>query len=327
MKQEELIQLIRNQLPAHITLPEYIAETLKVSTDSAYRRIRGETALTFEEAGLLMEKTGLNIFWPAASEKGIVEFSFTPLEKSQHFLRNYLQKILQDLQTMHGRNDTSVIYVAEDLPLFQHFYFKEHAAFKMFYWMRSVMGVPELESTTFEPGLISDDLINLSQQVLDAYRRVPSTELWSDASSTVKQILYYWESGYFRNKKDAVIVCEQMIDTIDILKKQAEAGNKLHEGKKSLEDNGSFTLYHSEIEIGNNIILVRFQNISKVFLRHQTFNSITTTDQSFYHNTAEWVDNLVRKSTLISGVAEKSRQRYFNKLKNDFADLINIIGK
>ncbi|MCR6640365.1 MAG: hypothetical protein NVV82_15555 [Sporocytophaga sp.] len=101
----------------------------------------------------------------------------------------------------------------------------------------------------------------------------------------------------------------------------------MHEGKKSLEDNGSFTLYHSEIEIGNNIILINANSTSKVYLRHQTFNSIVTTDPEFYDNTSCWIDNLIGKSTLISGVSEKARQQYFNKMKTVFQDMILAIEK
>ena len=327
MKQEELIQLIKKHLPPHISLPEYIADVLQLSTDSAYRRIRGETALTFEEAGLLLDKAKINLQWPSDIQKGYTAFSFNPLQKSPEFLTGYLQKILQDLKFLHSKNDASVIYAAADLPLFQHFYFREHAAFKLYYWMRSVMGVPQAENELFDPATVDSGLLDLAEEVLDAYRRIPSTELWSDASSTLKQIWYYWESGYFKSKKDAVLICEQMIETIEILKKQAERGNKLHEGKKSLEDNGSFTLFHSEIEIGNNIILINANSTSKVYLRHQTFNSLVTTDPEFYDNTSGWINNLIAKSTLISGVSEKARQQYFNKMKIVFQDLILAIEK
>lgn len=328
MKQEELIQLIKKHLPPHISLPEYIADILQLSTDSAYRRIRGETALTFEEAGMLLGKANINLQWPSDIQKGYTAFSFSPLQKSPEFLTGYLQKILHDLKFIHSNSDANVIYAAADLPLFQHFYFREHAAFKLYYWMRSVMGVPQTENQLFDPANFDSDLLDLAAEVLDAYRRIPSTELWSDASSTVKQIWYYWESGYFKSKKDAVLICEQMIETIEILKKQAEKGNKLPEGgKKALEDNGSFTLYHSEIDIGNNIILVNTNTVSKVYLRHQTFSSIVTTDPEFYDSTAGWVDNLICKSTLISGVSEKARQQYFNKMKNVFQDLILAIEK
>ncbi|MCR6640366.1 MAG: hypothetical protein NVV82_15560 [Sporocytophaga sp.] len=222
MKQEELIQLIKKHLPPHISLPEYIAEILQLSTDSAYRRIRGETALTFEEAGLLLEQAKINLQWPSEIQKGYTAFLFSPIQKSPEFLTGYLQKILQDLKFLHSKSDASVIYAAADLPLFQHFYFREHAAFKLYYWMRSVMGVSQSENELFDPANVDSGLLDLAEEVLDAYRRIPSTELWSDASSTVKQIWYYWESGYFKSKKDAVLICEQMIETIEILKRQAE---------------------------------------------------------------------------------------------------------
>jgi len=327
MKQEELFQLIKSKLPEHISLSEHIASVLGISTDSAYRRIRGETALTFEEAGILMKESKSSILWPPSKNNGTTSFNFSPIDKTEKFLVGYLKNLLNDLTLLKGRKDALVTYAAEDLPLFHHFYFKEHTAFKVYYWLRSVMGIPELEKDFFDPQSISSEIMELCAKLLEAYRTLPSIELWSEshASSTLKQITYYWESGYFKDKKDAILVCEQMIETFEILKKQAEAGNKLPDGKKNLEDNGSFTLYQSEIEIGNNCILVKAENTSRIYLRHQTFNYLSTSDQPFCEGSSQWIDNLIKKSILISAVSEKKRQQFFGKMKEDFQLLIKEI--
>ena len=47
--QIRLIRLIRDQLPAHVSLVDEIADLLEISTDSAYRRIRGEKPLSLHE--------------------------------------------------------------------------------------------------------------------------------------------------------------------------------------------------------------------------------------------------------------------------------------
>ena len=327
MKQEELFQLIKSKLPGHISLSEHIAGVLGISSDSAYRRIRGETALTFEEAGILMTEINSSIQWPSISMTATTSFIFSDFTKTEKFLIGYLKNLLKELNLLKGKKDALVTYAAEDLPLFHHFYFEEHTAFKLYYWMRSVMGIPEFENGHFDLKIINPEIMTLCKDLLAAYRSIPSIELWSEsqATSTLKQVRYYWESGYFKDKKDALLVCEQMIDTFEILKKQAEAANKLPDGKKELEDNGSFSLYQSEIEIGNNCILVTTENQSTTYLRHQTFNYLSTSDPAFCESTSRWIGNLIKKSILISGVSEKKRQQFFGKMKEDFHLLVKEI--
>ena len=54
-------QVIKDHLPGHISLVDELADTLEVSNDSAYRRIRGETSLTFDEIAILSIKYGVSI--------------------------------------------------------------------------------------------------------------------------------------------------------------------------------------------------------------------------------------------------------------------------
>ncbi len=47
------LKQIKNQLPPHLSLVDALADQLNISNDSAYRRIRGEKHLTFDEIQIL----------------------------------------------------------------------------------------------------------------------------------------------------------------------------------------------------------------------------------------------------------------------------------
>ncbi len=47
--QQIFFQHIKSNLAAHLSLVDEVAELLNISNDSAYRRIRGEKPLSFEE--------------------------------------------------------------------------------------------------------------------------------------------------------------------------------------------------------------------------------------------------------------------------------------
>ena len=48
--QEFLFQRIKELLPPHVSMVDSVADILHVSSDSAYRRIRGETPVVLDEA-------------------------------------------------------------------------------------------------------------------------------------------------------------------------------------------------------------------------------------------------------------------------------------
>lgn len=51
--QKALFESIGSSLPPHLSLVDEIAELLNLSTDSAYRRIRGDKVLSLDEAEML----------------------------------------------------------------------------------------------------------------------------------------------------------------------------------------------------------------------------------------------------------------------------------
>ena len=68
--------------------------------------------------------------------------------------------------------------------------------------------------------------------------------------------------------------------------------------------------------IGNNCVLIRAGAGRHAYISHNTFNTMVTTNSNFCDETENWLKNLIRKSTPISGVSEKQRFRFF-KMMND----------
>ena len=50
------------------------------------------------------------------------------------------------------------------------------------------------------------------------------------------------------------------------------------------------------------------------YITFNTLNSLTTTNRQFCEEIEHWMKNLIKKSTLISGISEKQRFQFFNKI-------------
>jgi len=320
--QLSFFEKIKDSLADNISFIDELAETLEVSNDSAYRRLRGETALTIGEVSLLCSKYNIS-FDMFANKDESTSFKYSTLQNSDEFV-GYLQSILADIKQIRQSNDNQIIYAAVDIPIFHHFNYPELSAFKMYYWMKAVVGVGEFNNKKFSAEIIDDEISKLGKDIYNEYTNIPSIEIWTTETinSLLKQIEFFWESGNFATKEDALIVCNQVKAEIKQIELQAEQSNKIFDTDK---ENSRFTLYYSDIEIGNNCIFTKRADMKAVYLSVHTFNKLITVNQKFVSHTEEWLDNLISKSIPISGVAEKNRYQFFRKANDKIDKLIAII--
>lgn len=322
--QQLFINRIKQSLPASHSLVDELSDLLELSTDSAYRRIRGETAFALDEIIKICNTYHISFDSFCSQESGSVNFNYAPLSDDPSGMVEYLQHILDDMKLIDHTAEKEIIYAAEDIPVFHLFKFPELASFKIFYWMKSVMNVPGLEGKKYNVSLLPEEIFNIGSQILELYKRNPSTEIWNDRtiSSIIKQIDYYHEAGMFSKKEDSIHLCEVLSAALDDIQMQAEKTTKADVAGFE----GNFILYSTDIELGNNCILVNISGMKRVYLRHHTFNNMITTNSSFCNETEQWLKGIMKKSTLISGVSEKQRNRYFMKTQEQVAQLKQRLG-
>ncbi len=324
--QKAFVQKLKELAPANTSLAEEIAELLNVSADSAYRRLRGETAISLDEAVTLC--THFKIPFSAFTETlaGLVTFRYRHLDENEESFYQYLQSLDQTLDKLLMANEKRIVYGAVDISILQHLGFRQISNFKMYYWMRALMGVKRMQDKKFDPNLISAEMQQVANSIHKKYLKVPSTEIWSDDMlfPTLKQIEYSWESGWFENRDAALAVCENLREMIFTTREWAAQGSKLLSETKE-ERPQNYKLYFSELLIGNNTIMAYLDSLKAVFLSHHTFNNINTTDVRFCDETEEWLEKHMQKSTLISGTAEKQRVKFFNLLEKNIDRVIEKI--
>lgn len=314
--QQRFFNKIRQIVPPNYALADELADVLNISKDSVYRRLRGETALSLEEVLVICQH--YRITFESLANPDAVTFEFKQLNPDLESFHQYLQRLLLDLQRIKSFENGELIFAAEDIPVFHHFNHPLLTSFKMFYWMRSIMNVPELEGERFKPGKLTPDLLETAKEIYDIYLQIPSVEIWTDetASSTLKQIEYYWEAGLFEDSATAIAICDDFIAELQHLQRLCERGNK---------QGTPFRFYLNDIMIGNNCILIKAGHNKFTYLSHHSFNFMLTTDFNFSNQTDSWLDGMMQKSMLISGVSEKYRNRFFMQQIQRVTTLKNLM--
>ncbi|MFT5970897.1 MAG: transcriptional regulator with XRE-family HTH domain [Flavobacteriales bacterium] len=316
--QLRLMSHLKAALPDNISLVEELADLLQLSNDSAYRRIRGETTVSIDELAVICKYFKLSFdTFIGNNDTGKVTFSYHRLNSGEVSYKDYLLNVLKDLQTMLSFDEKKMIYAAEDIPVFYQFHHPELAAFKMFYWQKSIMGLPEFENKQFDLESIDPEIIKISEQILECYLQIPSVEIWNDetVNSTLMQIEFYWDAGILKSKEDALAICDHVGTMFENIVKQAETS------KKGLGMDDNYALYQSDVMIGTNCIIVETNGIKSSYLSFHTFNTMSTSNAHFCDETDIWLNNLLKKSNLISGVAEKQRYKFFKRINNSLQKL------
>lgn len=185
--------------------------------------------------------------------------------------------------------------------------------------MRNIYNFPHFENKIFNPEEISEDLINVSRKFWESYVHIPSIEIWSEETYkiTLRQIEYYYTSGRFKEKNDALDLLNDYKIIFQHIQSQAEQGCKFLFGKEPWADDQNYKLYFNEVIISDNTILFKMGDFNMVHMGHNVMNILTTTDASFCQDTMTNHKNLMKNSTLISVVGEKERYRLFNRIYKD----------
>ncbi len=322
--QKVFIEHLKNSVPANISLVDDIADLLKISNDSAYRRLRNETELSLDETYKICKHYQLSADTIFSNNANTVTCNYIKLTDSEANFDAYLNSLLKQLLNVSKSQDASLIYAAEEVPIFHSFFSEKLAAFKLFYWQRSVLNITNYQSKKFDFNSVPKKQLQLAKQIHETYIQIPSSEVWTNDTilTTIKQIEYYFESGVFKNKDDAITVLQNLKQMAQSINRYAENENK-NEKTKSYQT--PFNLYNSDLVIGTNCIHVTINGGNYSYISFNSVNSLTSSNNAFCEEIEHWMKNLIKKSTLISGIAEKQRFQFFNKIyKNIDASIERI---
>jgi hypothetical protein len=307
---------IRSVIAPNLSFVDDIAETLSISNDSAYRRIRGEKEITFDEIHKLCKRYRISLDQIMHVDSDSTVFHGRNLDTEHFDFENYLREILTNLKQINSATTRKMYYEAKDIPIFHHFQFPELATFKYFFWMKSVMNYPSYSKMHFEDNQLRDAFQKMGKEIISTYSKIPSVEIWvvESINATIRQIAYYHDAGIFRSKDTIALLFTQLENLVEHIREQAEHGEKFVVGEKPTGQAGNYELYCNEVFLGHNTIVVEADGLQTTYINHAVMNFMATRDADFCHYTKRSFENNMKKSVLISSVSEKERSRFFNIL-------------
>lgn len=320
--QEFLFQRISEMLSPHITMVDAVSDILHISSDSAYRRIRGETPLILSEVRQLCNHFNLSLDQLLNVKSGSVLFQDVRIRNKDYNYQQYLEDLLKQVEGINNFMQREIIYLSKDLPIFHNFYYKPLIAFRYFFWMKTILLHPDFADQHFSMDCISPTIEQLSQDLVRAYQKIPGSEMWNTESinSSISQIEFYKDSGYFDSTADIRTVYDGLEQTVLHMKAQAEYGCKFMPGENPETKKDNFSFFFNRVVLGDNTILVVTDRMKTVYLNYGLLHYIVTRDEQFCNNCYEDVQNLKKRSTMISKTSERQRNIFFGILLSKIAE-------
>ncbi len=310
-------QHLKNAIPHYTSLVDEIAELLDISMDSAYRRIRGEKLLDFQELEVLAKKFNVSIDKFFSLNSNTIVFQGNQNNYQEDAFMRWMEDVLAQLNMVNSYSNKHIYWLVKDMPPFHHYYFQELAAFKFFFWKKSILFNENMKGEKFSiQNEVYDGYHEVTDKILKAYHKVPTTEIWNleGINTTLRQIDLYHEMGVMKSIADTLQLYRRMLDVIDHLERMTERGKKLIPGHPEAEG-AEYNFFVNEFIIGDNTFFALLDENKVTYLNHSVIYFLGTSDPKFNDGMFRNLDNLIKKSTQISKVGEKERRQFFNKLR------------
>ncbi len=315
--QQILFNHIKGLIPQNLVLVDVIAEVLNISNDSAYRRIRGVKPISLDEAKTLASHFKISVDQILNLESDVYIFSGKFTNSTDFKYYDWLESVAGYLQYFLSFQPNHWFYFAKEVPFFYYYLIPEIAAFKSFFFMKSILSYEDWKAAKFS---VTDDYSqyhDITQKCSKLFAALPSTEIWNieNITSTLHQIEFYRVTGALKSNEDALILFDKLSVMVDHLEIQAEHGVKLLYGQDPSTGRAPFKLFVNELLLGDNMQIIQYGNKQATAVNHSVMNYLLTSDESFNTHSKKTFDNIIQKSTLISEVNEKERLLFFNKLR------------
>lgn len=315
--QTALFNAILDKEPAGVSLPEKIATILEISTDSAYRRIRGEKELSYSETCILCKHVNLSLDQVLGIGQGQVLFSGSYLEEGRFEFTDFLREIRDTLSRFENLDRKQLIYQNKDISIFYYFMFPDLLSFKYYVWMKQHFLFSTFRQREFSFDLLNDEQRLLLEEINRLFVRIPSVEIMNPDNilTDLRQIEYYKLTGGFRSAGDMERVYRSLENLVEHLEAQAIGGKKFLPSQEPDAGSQPITVYVHDFHYGDNEAIVLANDQITTVLSHTSINFMRTNDPQMGEYSYEFMQNIIRKSTLISGAGEKFRTQFFNLIR------------
>ena len=202
-EQKVLFEIIKSKIPDGCILANEIEELLGLSRESVYRRIRGETPLSFDDLIKICIKYGLSMdeILNIKSNDGVI-FQYQPVNIADiDSNAAYLTHLLNVMEVVAKSPDKKELIIsAQDIPSYYFCKFPYLAFFRLYTW-NNTLDRNKISYDKFCENLDKDKILPIYERMYSTYCSIPTREIWTEHTidSTIRLIEYFYDAGNFES--------------------------------------------------------------------------------------------------------------------------------
>ena len=314
-----ILSVLEDKLPPHVKPVQYLMDTLEISKESAYRRMRNQIPFSFDEVATLCKDLHFSIdqlIGEADSGGGV----FFKLDKEEPFgedvIYKFLVKFVDDLEFIVKDKNSDIQIVLNYLPSFA----LQIKPLRELQYCRKLYSQEKINvMQTFKDIVIPDRIIEKYERISNLWEQLPNVCVVLDSNTFQKVIdeIKYFYAIKFLTKEDVEYMYKGMIELLEYYTVLAITG-KNHYGN-------SYKIYLSNLPIDANVAHYRANNseISEIWLypeqRIQIFNNEIV--NTLHKN---WIQAQIKSSSLITSSNDILQREFFQKTYNAINSLLNL---
>ncbi len=296
-------------------------EVLHLGKGAVYKRMNGTTALTASEmvqlAGIF--KISLdNIF----QNESYMPF-FHPFWKRDNASSiDFVDRFAVYLKPTTGHKSSKITYLANELPINYYFSHKYILHFLISIWNH--LHYNEAKLIIDKTVSIDQRMESLRKEIQYNYKSQKVTEIWNPSmlNNLYQQIVFCITMRAFPNADFIGLLLkdiERLLSTLQKVTspKAADVSPGSHAPRIYLNEFGNFV----------NILLYDSDDIQSAFIGIDMPHYMITYSPSFVKQANVWVDNIKRRSVLISSEGFQYRELFFHKLAKEYDTFKERVGK
>jgi hypothetical protein len=304
---EKLVATILKKIPPNIKPVAYLTNVLKISRESAYRRIRSSIPFSMEELAILsslLEFSIDNII--EENNFGRASFNFYTMEKGPvNLYLSMLYRYNELLENMLNAKATDSIMALNHFPPIYQVFFDKLFKFTYYKWLHQS---GELSfNLNFADVTLSEELSAIQKKILMNIRKLnnhvlilgPTTFL-----SLTQDIQYYYQRRLI-NENELNLLKDDLIKLIALFENIARTG--------SLGQEAKIYLYLSSLYVNANTGYFHYDNMVETLIWIFATNPIIIYNSNISTIQKDWLLSLKRQSTLISQSNEILQMEFFDQ--------------
>jgi hypothetical protein len=314
-QQKDWLAQLQKQI-APKSLIKVLEDQFHISASAAYRRINGDTSLTFDELSYLL--ANYNISLESSLRPNTIRYTVPALQAQPQSPHAYLDLIERDLTFLAAEPACTILYMANELPFFYYLLAPEIAYFKFYMWRFTVWQIEGKAIKAFDIDTYRKDA-PLNQQIKRLailYASVGSEEIWNVnmLDTTLNQIQYCKDANRFKHPSDASFLIDILRGLLDKLKDILMYSKKQHPypSPTPLAFNH---VWYNEIFHNNMFIIANLPTTHILYSAFDVPNFIKSTEPQMTEYGIEFFNRTKNLSTQLDNPSN-SRQatRFFDRL-------------